>query len=81
MIRTHRVRIEMTEVYVLDVEINTDDYLVEIDPDDPTEIGTAAVRALDELDEDDTAAAYEQRSFKIEDFHTGRPLPVDEREV
>lgn len=63
-----RVRIEQTEVYRLEV----DTY------DDP---GTDAVIALDELDEDDTAAAYDFRTLKVYDDETGEELPVDENEV
>lgn len=69
--RKRRVKIEMTETYILDIDTT----------DDPTEAGTDAAIALDELDEDDTAAAYESRRFRIIDDETGEELPVDESEV
>lgn len=65
------VKIEMTETYYL--EITT--------PADLSEAGTDAVVALDELDEDDTAVAYDSRTFRITDEETGKELPVDESAV
>jgi hypothetical protein len=65
------VKIEMTETYYLEITTR----------DDLSEAGTDAVIALDELDEDDTASAYDSRTFRIIDEETGKELSVDESQV
>jgi hypothetical protein len=58
-----RVRIEVTEYYIIDIGEEND--------------GTDAVLELDEMDSDDRAAAYQERYVRVFDDNTGGELPVD----
>jgi hypothetical protein len=60
---SRRVRIEVTEFYNIEIGDEND--------------GTDAVLELDEMDSDDRAALYQERTIKVFDDSTGEELPVD----
>ena len=68
---------ELTEIYIFDIEDTTELFDGSFKPSD----GTDAVLTYDDMDSDEAAANYEGRSFKITDYSTGEELPVDESEV